>query len=73
MAKLRVYELARELNMDNKTLLDKMQEMHIDAKSHMTALDDDTISRIKSAGSKKAFSGPRKRKPLLKTNAFYPT
>ena len=37
MAKLRVHELARELNLDNKALLKKIQEMNIDVKSHMTA------------------------------------
>jgi translation initiation factor IF-2 len=47
MAKLRVYELARELNMDNKTLLDKLQEMDIDVKSHVSTVDDSAVARIK--------------------------
>ncbi|PIP42624.1 MAG: translation initiation factor IF-2 [Desulfobacterales bacterium CG23_combo_of_CG06-09_8_20_14_all_51_8] len=48
MAKLRVYELARELNLENKALLDKMEEMGIEAKSHMSSLDEDVISQIKN-------------------------
>jgi translation initiation factor IF-2 len=67
MAKLRVYELARELNMDNKTLLGKMQEMHIDAKSHMTALDDDTINRIK-----KGVFGPKEKEALVEDKRILP-
>jgi translation initiation factor IF-2 len=47
MAKIRIYELARDLNMTNKMLLDKLRDMEIDAKSHMSSLDDDTVDTIK--------------------------
>jgi translation initiation factor IF-2 len=47
MAKIRIYELARDLNMTNKMLLDKLQDMDVDAKSHMSSLDDDTVDTIK--------------------------
>ncbi|MEJ2655664.1 MAG: translation initiation factor IF-2 [Desulfobacterales bacterium] len=47
MAKIRIYELARDLNMTNKMLLDKLRDMNIDAKSHMSSLDDDTVEDIK--------------------------
>ncbi len=47
MAKPRVYELARELNMTNKDLLGKIQEMGIEVKSHVSSLDDSDIARIK--------------------------
>lgn len=49
MANMRVYELARDLNMTNKILLEKLSEMEIAVKSHMSSLDDDTIARVKSA------------------------
>ncbi|MFP4475553.1 MAG: translation initiation factor IF-2 [Desulfatibacillaceae bacterium] len=48
MAKLRVYELARELNMTNKALLDKMQQMGISVRSHMSALEDDVVEQVKT-------------------------
>jgi len=48
MAKQRVYELARELNMTNKTLLAKLQEMDVEVKNHMSTLGDEEISKIKS-------------------------
>jgi translation initiation factor IF-2 len=47
MAKIRIYELARDLNLTNKMLLDKLRDMEIDAKSHMSSLDDDTVDTIK--------------------------
>ncbi|MFP4193991.1 MAG: translation initiation factor IF-2 [Desulfobacterales bacterium] len=48
MAKRRVFELARELNMTNKELLDKMQELKIDVSSHLGSLEDDTVRQIKN-------------------------
>jgi translation initiation factor IF-2 len=47
MAKIRVYELARELNMTNKVLIEKMSDMGIAVKSHMSSLEDETIEQIK--------------------------
>ncbi len=48
MAKIRVYELARELNMKNKVLLEKLEGMDIAVRSHMSSLDDDMITKIKA-------------------------
>ncbi len=55
MAKIRVYELARELNMTNKMLLEKISHMEIDVKSHMSSLEDEDIKIIKEnlLGAKK--------------------
>ncbi len=47
MAKIRVYELARELNMTNKVLIEKMSDMGIAVKSHMSSLEDETVEQIK--------------------------
>ena len=48
MAKIRVYELARTLNMNNKELLQKLEEMEIEVKSHMSSLEDQTVELIKT-------------------------
>jgi len=48
MAKIRIYELARDLNMTNKMLLDKIRDLDISVKSHMSSLDDGTVARIKA-------------------------
>ena len=47
MANIRVYELARELNMENKALLEKVKELDIAVKSHMSTLDESDVNRIK--------------------------
>ncbi|NQT70001.1 MAG: translation initiation factor IF-2 [Desulfobacteraceae bacterium] len=47
MAKIRIYELARDLNMTNKTLLEKIHDLEIPVKSHMSALDGKAVARIK--------------------------
>ncbi len=49
MAKIRVYELARDLNMTNKVLIDKMSQAGIAVKSHMSSLDDDAVAQVKEA------------------------
>ncbi len=48
MAKTRVYELARDLNMANKDLLDRIKALDISVKSHMASLDDDLVVMIKA-------------------------
>ncbi|KPJ76998.1 MAG: translation initiation factor IF-2 [Deltaproteobacteria bacterium SG8_13] len=48
MAAIRVYELARDLNMTNKVLLDKIRDMDISVKSHMSSLDEEAVVRIKA-------------------------
>ena len=48
MAKMRVYELARDLNLTNKMLLSKLGDMDISVKSHMSSLDDEAVARIKA-------------------------
>jgi len=48
MAKIRIYELARDLNMKNKVLLDRLKDMDIIAGSHMSSLDSETADRIRA-------------------------
>ncbi|MBU4037093.1 MAG: translation initiation factor IF-2 N-terminal domain-containing protein, partial [Proteobacteria bacterium] len=48
MAKIRVYELARDLNMTNQALLDKIRNMNIYVKSHVSSLDEETVAKIKA-------------------------
>ena len=48
MGKIRVYELARELNIKNKELLEKLSKMAIKVSSHMSSLDDEAVARVKA-------------------------
>ncbi|UCD87949.1 MAG: translation initiation factor IF-2, partial [Desulfobacterales bacterium] len=49
MAKIRIYELAKQLNMTNKTLLEKLKGMNIVVKSHMSAIEEEKVVAIKEA------------------------
>ncbi len=48
MSSIRVYELARDLNMTNKILIEKIKSMDITITSHMSSLDQITVAKIKS-------------------------
>lgn len=52
MGKIRVYELAKELNMTTKDLMNDLENKGIAVKSHMSSLDDETVSKIKNDKSK---------------------
>lgn len=47
MSNIRIYELARDLNMSNKALLEKLKEMDISVSSHMSAVGPEAVIRIK--------------------------
>ena len=44
--KLRVYELAKHYGVESPTILKMMRDMHAEAKSHMSVVEDDIIVRI---------------------------
>jgi translation initiation factor IF-2 len=64
---IRVYELARELNMTNKALLEKIIKMgDIDVKSHMSSLETESIEKIKTRLLGKSDESDEKRvKPTV--------
>jgi translation initiation factor IF-2 len=67
MVKIRVYELARDLNVTNKALLEKMRNMDIDVKSHMSSIDDEIVIMIKKnlLGSPKKEVDEKRIKPTI--------
>jgi translation initiation factor IF-2 len=67
MAKTRVYELARDLNLTNKILLNKLNSLDISVKSHMSALDDDTVAIIRRQlfGKKEAIVEETRIRPTV--------
>jgi translation initiation factor IF-2 len=48
MGKTRVYELAKELNLSSKDIIDALQELGVDVKNHMSTINDDTVEVLKS-------------------------
>ncbi|MCE5335284.1 MAG: translation initiation factor IF-2 [Desulfobacteraceae bacterium] len=51
MTRLRVHELAKELNMDNKDLIDRLAKLGIQVKNHMSTLTDAAILKIRQLSS----------------------
>ncbi|WP_320043828.1 translation initiation factor IF-2 [uncultured Desulfobacter sp.] len=68
MAKVRVYELAKDLNMTNKQLLEKLKELGIDAKSHMSALGNSDVAAVKQnlLGKKKRSNEVKVRPSVIR-------
>lgn len=48
MAK-KVYELAKELDLTSKEIIEKLNQMGVSVTSHMSALDDDIVAKIQNA------------------------
>ena len=53
MAKIKIYELAKELNVDNKVVIDMANKVGINVKSHLSAIEESEVDKIKSALEKK--------------------
>lgn len=49
MAKTRIYELAKELGIDNKVVVQKAKELGFDVKSHMSSLENDQVVELKKS------------------------
>jgi len=47
MTRMRVHELAKELNMDNKDLIDRILKLGIQVKNHMSTLTDSAVLKIR--------------------------
>jgi len=47
MPKTRVYELAKEFNMENKELISRLEKLGIAVKSHSSTLEDYEVSRVR--------------------------
>jgi len=61
LAKKRVYELARELNISSAELISHLKELDISAKSHASTLDEETYDLVKDLlGGKKEEVKPEK-------------
>ena len=53
MAKIRVYELAKELGLDNKEILAKLRSLKIPVKSHMSVVPEEKLDEVKKSLTEK--------------------
>ena len=58
MAKIRVYELATKLGLDNKEIVDKLNQAGIEVKNHMSALEEEVALKFESSQSHQAEAAP---------------
>ena len=70
MSKSRVYEIAKELNVDSKLIIEKLKAMDVDVKNHMSSITDAEAAKVKQAFQKSAApkqpEKPRADKPEAK-------
>jgi len=67
MGKIRIYELARDLNMTNKELVEKLQAHDYPVKSHMSVVDEADLPEIKTKlkGKKREKLEEKRIKPTV--------
>ncbi len=54
MSKSRVYEIAKELNVDSKLIIEKCKAMNVDVKNHMSSITEAEAAKVKQAFLKPA-------------------
>ncbi len=60
LAKIKVYELAKELNVESKEIIKRLAKMGVEVKSHMNAIDEKNAEAVRdgmAAGSGKKAGG----------------
>lgn len=68
MSKIRIYELAKELGVENKVVIDKAKEIGIPGRiSHSNSLDGDEADQIRRAMIRQAVNTPQKSEVVTKT------
>ena len=70
MSKKRVYEFAKDLNVESKDILEKAKDLGIDYGSHMSSMSDDEMGKVKSALQQKTTNNkaPQKKSNVKKVN-----
>ncbi len=69
MSKIRVHALAKEIGISSKELIEKLKEMNIDVKNHMSNIENNDIDRVKSLYIRKDDSPEDKKKSENKNMA----
>src|SRR5208283_2877884 len=60
MTRLRVHELAKELNIENKDLIDRIEKLGFHVKNHMSTLTDSAVLKIRQQFSELRPTGSEK-------------
>ncbi len=47
MSKSRIYEIAKELNVDSKLIVEKLKEMNVEVKNHMSSITEEDAAKVR--------------------------
>jgi translation initiation factor IF-2 len=73
MAKIRVYEIAKKLNITSKDVIAKLAKLGVEAKNHASGVDEAAAKKLLSVlEKKKKPAAPRKKKPVAAPKAKKP-
>jgi len=71
MAKMRVYEYAKQQNMSSKEVIQTLKNMEVEVSNHMSMIDEEVIDRLdKQLNKKQPKEEPKKQKPVNRVNNF---
>jgi translation initiation factor IF-2 len=68
MAKIRVHELAKELGLQSREMVDTLQSMGLDVKNHMSTLEESQARWVKKQLEAKTGDQQRRPEPVKKDN-----
>jgi len=60
LAKIKIYEIAKELNVDNKSVIDVANKIGLSVKSHLSAIEEDEAKKIRDSFNKKVSNKEEK-------------
>jgi len=72
MAKIKVYELAKELSLDSKDIIRRLQKIGFEVKSHMSTLEDRQVEIIRQFASQKNDNEENASKVIEAPKSFVP-
>ena len=59
LGKIKLYELAKEMNVSSKDLLEKAKKLGIELKSHLSVVSDEDVKKLKE-DNKETDNKPKK-------------
>ena len=62
MGKLKVYELAKEMNLTNQEMIEKLKNIGVEVKSHLSTVEDSVVKKLKGGATKKTEKAPKEEK-----------
>lgn len=68
MAKKRIYEVAKEIGVDNKVVVQKAKDLGFDVKNHMSSIDDSQVTKLKGSFQNSAPAKKKAEKTTSKKN-----